>query len=273
MRRTASARETATRGAWLTDGFRQVIMDRENAEFYVTQSALGKKLNKIKRNVKTGSSVLVSMLNNDYSGKKLAFSWDDRPSRFDLINGLIEAYAYDSYLEIGCSTDLCFQRIAAKNKLGVDPFSGGTHRMTSDEFFAGNREKFDIIFVDGLHQYGQVRTDLLNSLQALNDTGVILVHDCLPLTYRAQLPFPAGGAWNGDVWKAFVEMRTHAQIDSAVCLIDHGVGIVKKRQNRSPLSLHPGNFIELRFKDFVENYQAWLNTITYEQALKFPGAA
>jgi len=244
-------------------------MARENAEFYVENSYLKKKLGKIKRNVKSSSCVLLSILNNDYSGKKIPISWDNLPSRFDLINRLIAAYKYENYLEIGCSTDACFQNIAAKNTLGVDPFSGGTHRMTSDEFFAANRQKFDIVFVDGLHQYAQVKNDLLNSIQVLNDNGVVLVHDCLPLTYRAQLPFPPGGAWNGDVWKAFVEMRTQAHIDAAVCLIDHGVGIIRKRENQKMLNLQPEKFIELRFKDFANNYEEWLNTITYDKALRF----
>jgi hypothetical protein len=244
-------------------------MARENAEFYVKESDLKKRLGKIKRNVRTSSCVLLSILNNDYSGKKLPMSWDNLPSRFDLINRLIATHQYENYLEIGCSTDACFQNIAANNKLGVDPFSGGTHRMSSDEFFAENEQKFDIIFVDGLHQYAQVKRDLLHSIEVLSDNGVILVHDCLPLTYRAQLPFPAGGAWNGDVWKAFVEMRTLEHVDSGVCLIDHGVGIIKKRKNQNRLNLQLDRFIKLRFKDFVNKYEEWLNTITYDNALRF----
>jgi hypothetical protein len=244
-------------------------MARDNAEFYGDNNYIGRKIGKIGRNIRTSSCVLVGILKNDYSGKKLPISWDNLPSRFDLINQLIAASKYDNYLEIGCSTDACFQNIAAKNKLGVDPFSGGTHRMTSDEFFAANKQKFDIIFIDGLHQYAQVKNDLLNSIQVLNDTGVILVHDCLPLSFRAQLPFPPGGAWNGDVWKAFIEMRTHEDIDAAVCLIDHGVGIIKKRKNRNLLNLQLDRFIELRFKDFVNKYQEWLNVVTYDNALRF----
>jgi hypothetical protein len=243
-------------------------MTREHAEFYVKENFFEKTIGKIKRNVKTSSCVLLGILNNDYSRKKLSISWAGLPSRFDLINRLIAAYKYENYLEIGCSTDACFQNIAAKNKLGVDPFSGGTHRMTSDEFFAANKQTFDIIFIDGLHQYAQAKNDLLNSIRALNANGVILMHDCLPLTYRAQLPFPPGGAWNGDVWKAFVEMRTQEHFDSAVCLIDHGVGIIKKRKNQNILNLHPDKFIELRFKDFVDKYAEWLNTITYDKALR-----
>jgi len=66
-------------------------------------------------------------------------------------------------------------------------------------------------------------------------------------------------------------MRTQEHIDSAVCLIDQGVGIIKKRKNQNILNLQPDKFIELRFKDFVNRYEEWLNTITYDKALRFPG--
>jgi hypothetical protein len=247
-------------------------MAGENADFYRESSPLSGKLTKFKRKLRTSSSVLMSLLNNDYSGRKLPYSWESLPTRFDLINRLIADRGYADYLEVGCSTDACFQNIAAPHKLGVDPFSGGTHRMTSDEFFAANQETFDIIFVDGLHQYAQVKTDLRNSIEVLNEGGVILVHDCLPLTYRAQLPFPAGGAWNGDVWKALVEIRTQPDVDAAVCLIDHGVGIITRRANRRVLDLGTDRFIDLRFKEFVEKYAEWLNIIGFEEALRFPGA-
>jgi Methyltransferase domain len=246
-------------------------MNQNNAQFYVKKNYLNKKIGKIKRDLKANSCALVSILKNDYSSKKLAINWNDKPTRFDLINKLIADHKYDNYLEIGCSRDDCFQAITSKNKIGVDPFHGGTHRMTSDDFFASNKQKFDIIFIDGLHQYEQVKRDMLNGVTALNDGGIILVHDCLPLNYFAQLPFPPGGDWNGDVWKAFVELRSMDNIDCAVSLIDHGVGVIKKRSNKNPLNLSTTDFFGLKFKDFVNNYESWLNTISYEATLKFAG--
>ena len=47
--------------------------------------------------------------------------------------------------------------INCKKKVGVDPVSGGTIRVTSDNFFRTNKEKFDCIFIDGLHKYAQVK--------------------------------------------------------------------------------------------------------------------
>lgn len=250
------------------------VMEKENSEFYVPkQSYLLRKVNKLRRKAKGKAAAVYGMINNDYSAEKINISWQNKPTRFDLVNKLIADYNYQNYLEVGCSTDACFQNIAAPNKIGVDPFSGGTHRMTSDEFFASNAQKFDIIFIDGLHTYEQVLKDILNSVDALADGGTILIHDCLPLSFYAQLPFPVGGDWNGDVWKAFVEMRCKPNVDSAVCLIDHGVGVVKKRRNQNPLSLQITNFKELKFKDLVKNYKSWLNTTSYDEITNFCGAA
>ena len=247
-------------------------MKPENQDFYIKeQSYLAKKQAKLAKKARAKFYAFNGMFNGDFSSQKIDISWDDKPTRFDLINLLIEKKCYKNYAEIGCSTDACFQAIKAKNKIGVDPFMGGTHRMTSDDFFAENKDKLDIIFIDGLHQYEQVKRDMLNAVEALSDDGVILVHDCLPRNYYAQLPFPSGGDWNGDVWKAFVEMRTLPDIDCCVCLIDHGLGVIKKRKNSDKLELDNQDFLNLKYKDFVANYESWLSTKSYDETLKFLG--
>jgi hypothetical protein len=35
-----------------------------------------------------------------------------------------------------------------ESSVGVDPEQGGSARMTSDEFFAENTDKFDLVFID-----------------------------------------------------------------------------------------------------------------------------
>lgn len=241
----------------------------DNADFYVQPSYFKKKCIKIKRKAKARAFAFAASFFGDYSPVTLDYKWQERSDRWKLINELIQKYGYENYLEIGCSTDACFKNIAAPNKIGVDPFSGGTHRMTSDEFFKNNNQKFDIIFIDGLHQYAQVKKDIENSIAALSDNGIIILHDCLPLNFYAQLPFPSGGDWNGDTWKAFVEARTWSHVDSALCLIDHGLGIIKKRPNSKTLALGTQDFLRLKYKDLAANYKEWLNTIEYNETLGF----
>jgi len=110
----------------------------------------------------------------------IGFDFSNKPTRIEILNNIIKKKNYVSYLEIGTFKEELFSKVICEKKIGVDPFSGGTHRMTSDDFFQTNKSKFDCIFIDGLHHYEQVIRDINNSLKILNDNGVILIHDCLP---------------------------------------------------------------------------------------------
>ena len=68
--------------------------------------------------------------------KKFNYDWNKTQTRFDIINKLINSKKFKSYLEIGFQSDVNFSKIKIENKVGVDPQSGGTLRMTSDEFFS-----------------------------------------------------------------------------------------------------------------------------------------
>ena len=98
----------------------------------------------------------------------------------------IDLKNYNYYLEIGCFKDDVFSNIIINNKVGVDPISGGNVRSTSDVFFKNNKKNFDIIFIDGLHHYKQVKKDIENSLLFLNEHGIVVLHDTLPRNYIEQ---------------------------------------------------------------------------------------
>ena len=110
--------------------------------------------------------------------------------------------------------------------------------MTSDSFFKQNEEKFDCIFIDGLHRYHQVKKDILNSIDALNEGGIILLHDCLPNNVYEQAIPRCQYKWNGDVWKAIVECRTNENIDTYTCFADYGIGVILNRKNKNILQLN-----------------------------------
>ena len=101
-------------------------------------------------------------------------------TRTQIINGLIAKNNYKSYLEIGINEPSPDTRrwnwtdVQIETKHGVDPNVDTTYKMTSDEFFAKHvPQKYDIIFVDGLHLFEQVHRDILNSLNNLNDNFII----------------------------------------------------------------------------------------------------
>lgn len=211
---------------------------------------------------------------NNIAGKKpeidLDLEWSKKPKRWMLINEVIQKNNYESYLEIGCDDNKCFDKVNCVDKVGVDPLKGGTVRKTSDDFFASNEKYFDFIFIDGLHEYEQVKKDIINSLEFINDDGIIMLHDCLPNTRAMQSVPRKERFWTGDVWKAIVEARTFPDIDTAVCLIDWGVGIIKKRPNSDLLKFDSSvNFSVLDFSEFAINYTTWLRTIEYDKIFNF----
>jgi hypothetical protein len=89
-----------------------------------------------------------------------SFDWDWGQTNFNriaLVNLLNADRLNGDYLEIGCQGNNLFDSVPATNKVGVDPVAGGTVRKTSDDFFRENQQKFDVIFIDGLHTYEQAR--------------------------------------------------------------------------------------------------------------------
>lgn len=135
------------------------------------------------------------------------------------------------YLEIGVEYGETFLQTHFKteNKMGVDPdpkfdvlnkkfkFS----KSTSDIFFkdcinalaySKYPEKYDVIFIDGMHQTEYFLRDFNNSVKFLKEDGSIFIDDILPLTYNEQLKIPRkhyyengilkyGEEWTGDIWK------------------------------------------------------------------------
>ena len=193
--------------------------------------------------------------------KRFHYDWSSYPGRFEIIQKIIDKKKYEDYLEIGCDKDSNFSKIKVKNKIGVDPLSGGNIKMTSNEFFKRNKIFFDCIFIDGLHVYEQVREDIRNSIKFLNPNGVIILHDCLPLKIWNQIVPKMYGHWNGDVWKAIVEARTINYIDTYTCKADHGLGMIFKRTNKNLLTLNITNFKKLKFKDYYINHNKFMNII------------
>ena len=199
--------------------------------------------------------------------KKIKYNWESYPLRFDIINKIISKRNYTSYLEIGCFKNETFNKINIKKKIGVDPVSGGNLRMTSDHFFKENKEKFDLIFIDGLHVYEQVIKDIFNSINILKENGIILVHDCLPRKLWYQTPTRMSDTWNGDVWKAIVECRTLEYIDTYTCLADEGIGVIKVQKNNNLLKLKLSNFKNLKYKEYYLNRESLMNIISVEKLI------
>jgi len=151
--------------------------------------------------------------------------------RYDIINKFIEERGYTSFLEIGTYRGDCFNQVRCQLKESVDPDpeAHATYCMTSDEFFEKHHFKYDIIFIDGLHERSQVWRDICNSIGSLRDNGVIVMHDCLPTTEEMQEwhnVSQQGKLWTGDVWKAYLKALRSLPYFVYVIDTDYGCGIV-----------------------------------------------
>ncbi|WP_370089395.1 class I SAM-dependent methyltransferase [Ekhidna sp.] len=191
---------------------------------------------------------------------------EKRPTRTDVINFVLGTIGGNlNYLEIGVRNPQDnFNHINASNKYSVDPGveyeeNPVDFKMTSDEFFNAlrtgkvlNSQKFDAIFIDGLHLAEQVERDINNSLEFIKDDGFIFMHDCNPPsewhareTYTYKMS-PAGGNWNGTTWKAFVQARKRIDIYSCCIDTDWGVGVISKTK-----PLGKSNTVENRFYEYA----------------------
>lgn len=208
-----------------------------------------------------------------------------RPRRGAVINYLLSRVKGRPryYLEIGVR-DIKdnFSTIEAEHKYGVDPGyereqNEATFKMTSNEFFSlldggellRKDIRFDVIFIDGLHLANQAYCDLQNSLRYVRDDGFVVLHDCNPPTeYHARESFkymlsPAGGQWNGTVWKAVYRARLDRTLSVCVIDSDFGVGVVSKQRYFPPLEEDINPFYEYNILD-LRRKEA-LNLLTFAE--------
>jgi hypothetical protein len=159
-------------------------------------------------------------------------------TRSEIINSLIEKHNYKSYLEIGVNTPAQpgynWPQIKVDLKHGVDPEVETTFKMTSDEFFEKHiSQKYDFIFVDGLHIFEQCYRDIINSLNYLNDNGTIMAHDTSPSSEIAQRPVRESGNWNGDVWKAILKLRLENEnLEIVTVDTDEGCSLIRRGKQK-----------------------------------------
>ena len=173
-------------------------------------------------------------------------------------------------MEIGCFSDENFDVIKSWGRFstytGVDPEQGGTIRATSDDFFANalrtgeDNKKFDVVFIDGLHEADQVFRDISNSLHFLSPNGTILLHDSNPRSRDSQnKTWTSQPVWVGDTWKAVVAMRLRPDVEVVLFDFDHGVAVVRKRENKHPLPREWVDFLSvspISMLDYDRHYRS-----------------
>jgi Methyltransferase domain len=211
--------------------------------------------------------------------------------RIKVIIALMKFRRLNNYFEIGVHNGHVLFKIRSNFKIAVDPdfvfdffrkagkilmnpcnLFNQYFEKTSDDFFRQDAErvfatkKVQIALIDGLHQYDYALRDIENTLKYLSDDGVILVHDCNPLSQSASSTWEdwqasgEKGFWNGDVWKAIVHLRsTRNDINIFVLDCDHGLGVVTKGLMEKPLSYQRERIEKLTYSELAANREQLLN--------------
>jgi len=165
--------------------------------------------------------------------------------QYELINALSNLDGI--YLEIGIEYGNTFNKINMKTKIGTDPDpeyrDANIIIKTSDNFFADNKEIFNTIFIDGMHQSDYVLRDFMNSVKCIHPNGLIFIDDIFPNNEEEQKKIPKvhrlingiikyapGHPWTGDVWKTMYYLLKYYKdsFDFKCYLHDNyrGVGVV-----------------------------------------------
>jgi hypothetical protein len=181
------------------------------------------------------------------------------------INRVARHTGAQSYLEIGVCRGATFNRVSINRKVGVDPNfrfnvedsrkeGAELHLLTSDQYFTevGGSKKFDIIFLDGLHQFHQTFRDFCNSLVCAHERTVWLIDDVFPVDVYSSLPIQresirfrrrerndSNPAWHGDIYKLVFAIHDFFPTMSYVTLMGAGnpqtIAWKAPRKNFAPL--------------------------------------
>ena len=211
--------------------------------------------------------------------------------RSEVIQYLVNKKNYKRYLEIGVFNGEVFFKIKVQHKYAVDPvfrfvketkykmmlknrsnINARYFTKTSDDFFKElapklfSKKKIDICFIDGMHEFDFVLRDTINTLKYLDEGGVIILHDCNPLTAEAEVNYAEWekrgltGEWNGDVWKIIVYLRSMVDDINVFTLdTDQGLGIITKGKQQNKLYFKEEQIRRFTFKDIDSNRKEWLN--------------
>ncbi|WP_316897786.1 class I SAM-dependent methyltransferase [Pseudodesulfovibrio indicus] len=216
-------------------------------------------------------------------------------SRSQIIQTLINVRNYSRYLEVGVHKGETFLNIDAEKKVAVDiKFSfdyqndknpnATYYQVPSDQYFSSpaGRDKFDIIFIDGLHTLEQTLRDLLNAVTSLADGGIIVIDDVIPDSYHASLPDfqqslrlrnhlgSTSRSWMGDVYRVVFFIHYFLpKFNYATVTDSHGVLVMWQdpRRNTFEPKMSLEDIGRVPFEAIVDNERIY-NKLPFEAVLR-----
>ena len=212
--------------------------------------------------------------------------------RADRLNRLSKINSAENYLEIGVNKGVTLRRVDVQRKVGVDPsFNFNTeevdhkaelHEVTSDKYFetCGTSKKFDLIYLDGLHEYNQTLRDFFNTLSYSHENTIWLFDDTNPDSYEASL-YPQritkevrvrtgnrDNSWMGDVYKCVFFLNKFLRDFEYATFLEHGQTVVWRKKISSEVEFcipDDMDITNMSYADFVSYRDSVLNFKTDEE--------
>lgn len=227
----------------------------------------------------------------------------DYANRYEVINS--NTSNNDAYLEIGVEYGETIKNTHFLNKTGVDPDPkcnlNYIIKKTSDDYFnslktvdaiddnssvdsddniesvpiVSNKEQFDAIFIDGMHQVEYLINDVNNSIRHLNEGGAIFLDDILPSNQNEQRKVPLkhyyengilkyGEPWTGDVWKLVYHMLLKYNNYITKFKYYHhanyrGVALIKIKEQ---FEIEPSEIEEINSYEYFKDFDSYIDLLT-----------
>ena len=182
------------------------------------------------------------------------------PPYRDVLRRLHELLKPRTYLEVGVETGATLGLAhASLRAVGIDPSSKALRpelvpanarvfHETSDDFFARRtraqalgEHHIELAFIDGMHWFEYALRDFMNVEAWSQPSGVIVLHDCLPVFPLTASRERRTKFWVGDVWKVVqilsefrpdLSVKVIATAPSGLCVVrrlDPGSSVLAQR--------------------------------------------
>jgi hypothetical protein len=93
------------------------------------------------------------------------------------------------------------------------------------------KKNFDLICIDTWHEYEISSRDFRILSSFLNESGILISHDCYPWNKTVANPSYIEGSWCGETYLSFVEFAyNNPNIYYTILNIDTGIGIASKKK-------------------------------------------
>jgi len=171
---------------------------------------------------------------------KFAYNYNIFELHQTLISKIVEVTGCEVYLELGVLQGLNIKEVSkfCERCIGVDIENNliftnfEFYQQTTDDFFKSFNDRVDIVFIDADHDFNQVIKDFQNSLNLLNEHGIIFLHDTDPMDEK-YLP----KSFCGDSYKIIDWIKeNYPELDLITLPVGvAGLTIVNKNKDRRAL--------------------------------------